>query len=125
VKTKLVKEKSLAKPYITSDIKAMIREKNRLQRKYAKHPVTFAESFKKLRNKLTLTIRKAKAEYYKNKFEQSSGDSKKTWNIINNILSRSKNNRPLSMMINGHESSDSTEIANSFNSYFANIAKTC
>jgi len=27
-------------------------------------------------------------------------------------------------MINGHESSDSTEIANSFNSYFANIAKT-
>jgi len=43
--------------------------------------------YKTLRNKVTLEIRNAKVKYYKNNFEKSAGNSKKTWKIINHILS--------------------------------------
>ena len=65
------------KPYITPDIKNLIKEKNKLARKYAKRPITYGERFRRLRNQVTLAIRTAKANYNKARLEQNSGNSKK------------------------------------------------
>lgn len=65
VTTTIIKEKHLGKPYITPAIKQLIRQRNKLQKLYAKWPLTYEATFKSLRNKVTSTIRSAKENYYK------------------------------------------------------------
>lgn len=66
-------KKIYCQTYVTTDIKAMIREKKRLQRKYAQHPVIYTTA-----QQGHLHIRKAIVEYYLGKFKEISCDSKKT-----------------------------------------------
>ena len=61
VKIKHIKVKSLEKPYITAQIKELIAEKNRLQRKFSKWPITYGNQFRRVRNELTRIIRNAKS----------------------------------------------------------------
>ena len=51
--------------------------------------------YKLLRNKLTHTINKAKQKYYQKQLSTSTGDSKKTWNVINNIIGKNNKNSKL------------------------------
>lgn len=53
-KFKYVKTEALMKIYIKYEIKALIKEKTRLQRKYAKSPIAFRVSFRRSRNHVTL-----------------------------------------------------------------------
>ena len=69
--------KPFDKPYIDFELKNLIKQKNKLQKKYAKHPITYANEYKQLRNKVTGLTRKAKARYFKDKLNSSSGNSKK------------------------------------------------
>ena len=48
---------------------------------------------------------------------------KKTWQVISEALSRNKKLHDMPSVFNheGHELADSVEIANAFNTYFANI----
>ena len=113
LKTKLVKTKSLAKPYITSEIKALISQKHKLQRKFAKFPLTYGEAFRNLRNLVTSRIRNAKANYFKTRLEQNSGNSKETWKTINTILNRNKNQADHhSFKVNNEVIHDPPKIAN-------------
>ena len=66
------------KPYITADIKQMMKERDKMQRKYARKPITHGEAYRRIRNMVCNAIKSAKANYYKNKLKGSSGDSKKT-----------------------------------------------
>ena len=110
------------KPYITPDLEDLIKEKTKLARKYAKRPITYGERFRRLRNKVTLAIRTAKANYNKARLEQNSGNSKKTWNIINSVLHRKTNNNLSNIYVNNNtELRAPHDIANQFNSYFINI----
>ena len=43
--------------------------------------------FKRMRNKVNVTIRLAKELFYKNKFSDSDGDPRKTWQVINELTS--------------------------------------
>ena len=54
------------------------------------------ENYNKYRNVYNKLIRKAKYNYYKELFEISKGDSKKTWEIINSLL----NNKSKTIDIN-------------------------
>ena len=51
-------------------------------------------SFKRMRNKVNVAIRQAKELFYKNKFSESDGDPRKTWQVINE-LTRRKNGQVL------------------------------
>ena len=68
-------------------------------------------------------IREAKALFYKNKFNQFKGDSKKTWSTINNIIKRSDSKQllPDYLFINNEKVSDQDDIVNYFNNYFGKI----
>ena len=128
--TKTVNTKHLGKPYINGELKQLIREKNKLQRKYSKHPITYGKQYKRLRNQVTDKIRKAKSEYYSDKLRDSSGDSKGTWKVINNILN--KNRKEETVPLFNDFSSDTLEpldglvtsdyvISNKFNEYFTRV----
>ena len=120
--TKVFNSKQMSKPYISADINAMIKEKNKLQKKFAIRPIKYGESFRRARNIVTRTIRNAKSTYYKNKLEQYSGNCKKTWNVINSILHRQKNERLSNeFLVNNKIITNPKEIANRFNDFFVNI----
>lgn len=82
----------------------------------------YGTTFKTYRNTLTSAIRKAKENYYKQKLEGCAGNSKKTWEILNNIMGKSNNQLPTSIKLFDKTSSTNLEIAESINNYFCNIA---
>ena len=70
-------------------------------------------------------IENAKGEYFNRVFTAYRSDMKKTWLVTNETLSRYSKNIDMSSKFihDGCELADPTEIANAFNSYFANIGK--
>ena len=122
---KVIKAKQISKPYITADINAMIKEKNKLQKKFATRPIKYGESFRRARNMVTQTIRNAQSNYYKNKLRQYSGNCRKTWDVLNSILKRQKACKLSDkFLVNNKMITNPTDIANKFNSFFINIGKT-
>ena len=68
------------------------------------------------------SIREAKLTFYKGKFENYRTDSKKTWKTINEVINKTNNkNIPDYIMINGEKITDTNDIVNHFNEYFATI----
>ena len=75
------------------------------------------------KNYLTTIIRKAKQRFYKNSFNNCHGDAEKTWNIVKNLLCKTKvNTRVKSIVVDGEAFSDESDIAHNFNIYFVNVA---
>ena len=61
---------------------------------------------------------------YKERFEQTQGNIRKTWRLINEVINKQKTYKtllPNSFTYNNNEITDPHEIANKFNEYFANI----
>lgn len=79
-------------PYITSSLKKSIKEKHRLERLSHKWPITYKETYKKYRNKLTTVLREAKNNYLKNQLQGNQGNPKAHWKSINYILGRNSHN---------------------------------
>ena len=48
---------------------------------------------------------------------------KKTWNVINSVLGRKKEEQLFKLRIDGKDINDEVEIANEFNNYFSNVAE--
>ena len=69
-------------------IKQSIKERNRLQKLYAKWPITYGNVFKAYRNKLTSIIRAAKEKYHNDKLKEHAGNPKKMWATINTLLGK-------------------------------------
>ena len=122
IKSFSIKDKHVGKPYITSGIINSIKHRNKLQRLYAKWPLSYEATFKKYRNMLTAVIRVAKEKYYKSKLTHQSGDIRKTWETINHLMGKNKSKLPSSMEFNDKTISDNSKIAEEFNNYFSNIA---
>ena len=62
-----------------------------------------------MRNTINNNIKTSKASYFSNAFSQSKGNSRKTWQTINELTSRRTNNT------NGSIISNSSELSNAFN----------
>ena len=74
---------------------------------------------------LKRSIRIAKRRHYQNIFNIYSGNVKKTWSMINDILHKNKQNTRLPVYFKQGEQniSDEKDIANKFNAFFTNIGK--
>ena len=74
---------------------------------------------------LKRSIRIAKKRHYQNIFKIYSGNVKKTWSMINDILHKNKQNTRLpGYFKQGKQKiSDKKDIANKFNAFFTNIGK--
>ena len=74
---------------------------------------------------LKRSIRIAKRRHYQNIFNIYSGNVKKTWSMINDILHKNKQNTRLPVYFEQGEQqiSDKKDIANKFNAFFTYIGK--
>ena len=75
--------------------------------------------FKKQRNIVNKEIRQA---YYQNTFNENKGDSKRTWQTINELTSRkSGKTTATSLIVNGLSVANPSELSDKFNNHFATI----
>ena len=116
-----IKEKHIGKPYITAEIKELIKQRNKLQKLYARWPLTYEKTFKSFRNHVTSVIKLAKKNYHNSFFQDNARDPKRTWRFINNILGKGKQKLPSSFIFNNNTVSDKYIIVNLFNKYFSTI----
>ena len=119
-------------PWVTSGILKSIKFRDKLYVKWKKNnpssqKYTLLEnSYKSFCGILQKTIRLAKAQYYHTQFENFKSDIKKTWNQINEILSKKKKTADLpKYFFDGNKTlTENTDIANCFNNFFCNIGPT-
>lgn len=114
-------------PWITNDILAQIKLRQRLHKKAIKHPSQLNQkNFKQCRNKTTRMIEQAKRSYYNNKISSVKSNPQKIWRTINNIINLKKDVIKTTDIIihndtNSTSSNDPKEISNEFNKFFTTI----
>ena len=122
--TKRKKQRADPKPWILPWLEEACDRKNRCYHSYIKSPTSANHTkYKKLKKFVTKHIKKAKLQYYTNYFKQYSADSRKQWQMINTLLNKNKRKITIPKLVNeGKDITSPTEIANTFNNYFCNIA---
>ena len=116
-------------PWITSGILKSIKFRDKLYVKWKKNSPSSEKyslletSYKSFCGILQKTIRLAKSQYYHTQFENFKSDIKKTWNQINEILSKKKKSADLpKYFFDGNKTlTESKDIANCFNNFFCSI----
>ena len=79
-------------------------------------------NFKKLRNEVNNAIKNVKKSYYYKTFEAYNGNSRKTWETINEVTRRKSDKAAINELeLNGTRITNSTEIAEGFNKFFSEI----
>ena len=79
--------------------------------------------YKEYRKKLKSIRKCAKTKFYTGKFNEKSGDMKKTWEIINKIRGKTKRQIKPQFEINNEKITNRRIIANEFNKYFVSLAR--
>ena len=75
-----------------------------------------------MRNKVNVAIRQAKELFYKNKFSESDGDPRKTWQVINELTCRKTGRSSIrELTLNGVSITNSAALLNAFNDHFSTI----
>ena len=122
IREKRVKNKPSV-PWLTNTVKQQIRERDRLKLFAVKNKSeSHWKAYKLSRNRVTGTLRKAKASYYKAQFEKVKHDPKAAWKTINQILNRKQMCQEINAVkTQNGEISDPTELAECFNNYFINV----
>lgn len=83
---------------------------------------TNLSNFKKYRNIYNTLIKKAKKIHFRNKIAGAKGDSKKTWDVINEAINCNKNNDNIDHILKDDvKIIDKMKIANLFNEHFSKI----
>lgn len=117
--------KKIRKPWITPHLYKTIKEKDRLYYKFVRtqEPTLFSE-FKQFRNKLNTELKKAKCEYYEQRFMSTQGDQRKMWNLINDVMNRKPLNSNVKEVLINNRLVTGQELANEMNCHFVNIGNS-
>ena len=108
-------------PYVTTDIRMMVRQRDYLRGKADKTGSDILrQAFHQIRNKVTYAIRKARSEiYFTKKSAESNSDLKKTWQALKQAMNREGKSNPIDKLnVKGDEIDDKMKIAESCNEYF-------
>ena len=71
---------------------------------------------------MTSITRKAKSNYHKKKITENAGNTRKTWEIINDLLGKNIHQPQQLISFDDKTTSNKNEIPHLFNDYFCNIA---
>ena len=117
------KEYVKLKPWMTFKLANKIKIKNKLSIKAKKHKnkKKLQEHFKSFSQSLKIEIEKQKIKYYNEKFDNASGNPKKQWSMINELLGRDEKASIITQIIDENDQlivNDCKSIANSFNNFF-------
>ena len=127
---KTTKRTSAVNPWITQGLINSINRKHELYRSWTKTKTqkspdgdqVLYEQYKQHRNTLKCAIKLAKSKYYYNKFDKHKCDHKKTWQLINELRGKTRNDQKWSFVIDEERIVCRRAIANKFNDYFCNLA---
>ena len=115
-------------PWITVALARSSKVKNILYKRWARSKGKDYESsrrdeYRTYRSKLRDLIRASKINYYKDLFEKSNGNARKTWGVINKIRCKMKgSSSPVYIEFNQQLITDRRAICSLFNTYFTDIA---
>ena len=122
LKTKYISLKKALNPWMNDYISKLIKYKSQYY-SLMKLGITSITENKKFKNKVNSIVRAAKVSYFENKFSSNRSDMRKTWSLINEIISpNSKKSNIIKILAGGNLISDQLQISELFNSYFSNIA---
>ena len=104
----------------------MLHKKEKLYKIYIKNPTGRNKTrYKNYRNKLNKLLHAVEKDYYHQKFESTTHDIKKTWQVIKTIIGKNTLSVPVeSFRSNNTTISDKSEIVDKFNKFFVNIGPT-
>jgi hypothetical protein len=108
--------------FLTQELLQARNTKIELHKKYLANPTTESKAaYTKFRNEYNTAIRKRKAQYYEQSLA-ASNSSKKAWEILKEAASLNKSSHRITEIIaNGTPTTNSTEIANTFNNFFSTV----
>ena len=109
------------KPYINAELKTLIKEKHKIQRKFYKFPITYGAQYRSMKNRVAKLTSRARKEYYKNKIDESCGNPKSYWTTINNICGRDTSKFCENIKTMDGELISRNELPTELNKYFVNI----
>ena len=117
------------KPWITNGLLKSCDQRDKIYHKFIKCKDPTAKSnllaqYKYFRNQIVDLIRTSKKQYYINYFSEHNKDLRKIWIGIKQIINikANKHDVPSCIEDNGSLISEPSEIATTFNNYFADIA---
>ena len=121
-KTKHVRSASL--PWLNTKIINLMRQRDRAHKtaKRSGSPDDW-DTYKQLRNMVTLKIRSEKSNYYVSAIESNKGNSSSFWRTIKGILPNKRKQVPNSVVIDGEQLEGPADIANASNEHFSTIAE--
>lgn len=112
--------KTCLSPWINCDLVELLHRKNASWReaRLSQSPTDWL-TFRQLRNKCTQTIRKLKADYFKDQFSHSISDPNKFWKTVGVMEDRNSLSWfPMSLNSDGTIVSDKVLMADVFNRHF-------
>ena len=86
LKTVRIKSKQVNKPWVTLELRELIKERHRLYKKYLRKPITFGTQYKELRDRVNNKLKESKRLHYEQEFSACAGNGKATWKLINKII---------------------------------------
>ena len=122
-------KKSKDTPWMTEEIFILMKEKNKLYKRLKNRPNAFIlkSRYKKLRNQVVALMKQREREYFSDQISAASGDQKKIWATIKNVIGNNKKKANFPMEILDPEenkpTNDSLQICEILNTFFVNIGK--
>ena len=110
-------------PYVTSEIRKMIRQRDFLKAKANKTGSKYLwQAYQQLRNKVGCRLRKSKQEYFTRKIEDSRGNLKSTWKILRQVTGKGNSATAIDRIkYENNEISDEQQISDICNHHFVSI----
>ena len=122
IKTKIISQKDESHPWITESHLKDMKERDKLCRLSKKKKID-KKTYTDFRNNLNERLRVSKGEYYNQLFEFHKNNTKKTWEVINNVIRTKSSTRPKIILSDdeGNKYSEN-EIPSKFLDYYTSIA---
>lgn len=124
IKSYIKKNKFLKCPWMTKGLQNACKKKNYLYRIFTKLKTEESERrYKLYKNKLTAIIRTSKKLYYKRVFETNKNNTKKIWEILNDVTRKGhkKNRYPDHYVVEEEVIENMSSIVDNFNNFFVKV----
>ena len=110
-------------PYITSNVRRMIRQRDYLRKKANETGSKYLrQAFLNIRDRVYQELRYLRNSYYSGKIDEHKNDPKQTWKILKQALSRGNKSAVIEQIIfNDQVLNEKQDIAEACNQYFASV----
>ena len=117
---KKLRVKDRTTPWLTKELLTLFRERDKAWALARKTDNSLHWSlFRQLRNKCTITVKKAKSSFYTDQITSSISDPTKFWKVVNSHKNKSSGSFPTHIIVDKTLVSGQNEICSNFNTHFS------